>query len=237
MSYQVLARKWRPRDFSTLVGQEHVVRALTHALDGEPAASRVALHRHARRRQDDAVAHPRQGAQLHRAGRQGRHHRDAVRRVRGVHRDRCRPLRRLHRDGRREQPRRRRDGAVARARDVRAEQRALQGLHDRRGAPAVRARVQRDAEDARRAARLRQVHPGDHRPAEGAGHGAVALPAVQPEADDAGRHRRAHGGDPGGGEASKPSRRRCGCWRRPRAAACATDCRCSTRRSPMPPGR
>ena len=33
MSYQVLARKWRPRDFSTLVGQEHVVRALTHALN------------------------------------------------------------------------------------------------------------------------------------------------------------------------------------------------------------
>src|ERR1700716_77420 len=33
MSYQVLARKWRPRDFGTLVGQEHVVRALTHALE------------------------------------------------------------------------------------------------------------------------------------------------------------------------------------------------------------
>ncbi len=32
MSYQVLARKYRPRDFSTLAGQEHVVRALTHAL-------------------------------------------------------------------------------------------------------------------------------------------------------------------------------------------------------------
>jgi DNA polymerase-3 subunit gamma/tau len=32
MSYQVLARKWRPRDFATLVGQDHVVRALTHAL-------------------------------------------------------------------------------------------------------------------------------------------------------------------------------------------------------------
>jgi DNA polymerase-3 subunit gamma/tau len=32
MSYQVLARKWRPRSFETLVGQEHVVRALTHAL-------------------------------------------------------------------------------------------------------------------------------------------------------------------------------------------------------------
>lgn len=33
MSYQVLARKWRPRQFDELVGQEHVVRALTHALD------------------------------------------------------------------------------------------------------------------------------------------------------------------------------------------------------------
>ncbi|MGH8707026.1 MAG: DNA polymerase III subunit gamma/tau [Burkholderiales bacterium] len=33
MSYQVLARKWRPRNFSTLVGQEHVVRALRHALE------------------------------------------------------------------------------------------------------------------------------------------------------------------------------------------------------------
>jgi DNA polymerase-3 subunit gamma/tau len=32
MSYQVLARKWRPRTFGELVGQEHVVRALTNAL-------------------------------------------------------------------------------------------------------------------------------------------------------------------------------------------------------------
>ena len=32
MSYQVLARKWRPKSFGTLVGQEHVVRALSHAL-------------------------------------------------------------------------------------------------------------------------------------------------------------------------------------------------------------
>ncbi len=33
MTHQVLARKWRPRDFESLVGQEHVVRALSHALD------------------------------------------------------------------------------------------------------------------------------------------------------------------------------------------------------------
>lgn len=33
MSYQVLARKWRPRSFESLVGQDHVVKALRHALD------------------------------------------------------------------------------------------------------------------------------------------------------------------------------------------------------------
>jgi len=33
MSYQVLARKWRPRSFAELVGQDHVVRALRHALE------------------------------------------------------------------------------------------------------------------------------------------------------------------------------------------------------------
>lgn len=33
MTYQVLARKWRPRSFDTLIGQDHVVRALTHALN------------------------------------------------------------------------------------------------------------------------------------------------------------------------------------------------------------
>ena len=33
MSYEVLARKLRPSGFSALVGQDHVVRALTHALD------------------------------------------------------------------------------------------------------------------------------------------------------------------------------------------------------------
>src|SRR5438270_2205881 len=33
MSYLVFARKWRPRRFSELVGQEHVLRALMNALD------------------------------------------------------------------------------------------------------------------------------------------------------------------------------------------------------------
>ncbi len=35
MSYQVLARKWRPRNFTEMVGQEHVLRALINALDND----------------------------------------------------------------------------------------------------------------------------------------------------------------------------------------------------------
>ena len=35
MSYTVLARKWRPRKFQELVGQEHVVKALVNALSAE----------------------------------------------------------------------------------------------------------------------------------------------------------------------------------------------------------
>ena len=35
MSYQVLARKWRPRNFEQLVGQTHVARALVNALDAD----------------------------------------------------------------------------------------------------------------------------------------------------------------------------------------------------------
>ena len=35
MSTQVLARKWRPKAFSQVIGQEHVVRALSHALSSK----------------------------------------------------------------------------------------------------------------------------------------------------------------------------------------------------------
>jgi DNA polymerase-3 subunit gamma/tau len=35
MSYLVLARKWRPKDFSDTVGQEHVLKALINALDSD----------------------------------------------------------------------------------------------------------------------------------------------------------------------------------------------------------
>ena len=35
MKYQVLARKYRPKTFSTMIGQEHVLKALTNALESE----------------------------------------------------------------------------------------------------------------------------------------------------------------------------------------------------------
>jgi DNA polymerase-3 subunit gamma/tau len=35
MSYQVLARKWRPRSFAEMVGQGHVLKALANALDSD----------------------------------------------------------------------------------------------------------------------------------------------------------------------------------------------------------
>ncbi|KGQ36628.1 DNA polymerase III subunit gamma/tau [Gallibacterium genomosp. 1] len=35
MSYQVLARKWRPDQFSDVVGQEHIIAALTNALNNQ----------------------------------------------------------------------------------------------------------------------------------------------------------------------------------------------------------
>ena len=32
-TYQVLARKWRPKKFSELVGQDHIVRTLTNSIN------------------------------------------------------------------------------------------------------------------------------------------------------------------------------------------------------------
>ena len=59
-------------------------------------------------------------------------------------------------------------------------ERALQGLHHRRSAHALDQRLQRAAEDAGRAAGACEVHLRDHRDPQGAGHRAVALPALRP---------------------------------------------------------
>ena len=38
MSYQVLARKYRPQKFSDVIGQEHVTHTLTNAIEQERIA-------------------------------------------------------------------------------------------------------------------------------------------------------------------------------------------------------
>ena len=150
----------------------------------EAPPSRLPLLRNARRRQDDARAHPRQVPEL-----RDRHQLAPVRQVLRLPRDRRGPLRRPDRGRRRDQHQGRRDAPAAGERGVRADARPVQGLRDRRSAHALDLGVQRDAEDAGGAARARQVHPRDDRSAEDSGDRAVALPAVQPEADAGARDR------------------------------------------------
>jgi len=35
MNYQVLARKWRPKTFDQVIGQDHVLRVLINSLDND----------------------------------------------------------------------------------------------------------------------------------------------------------------------------------------------------------
>ncbi len=155
-----------------------------------PHPPRLPVHGNARRGQDHDRAHLRQVAQL----REGRVV-DSVRQVPGLHRHRRRPLRRPARSRRRLAHQGGRHARPARQRAVPARARSLQGLPDRRSPHALDALVQRVAENARGAAAARQVPARDHRSAEAAGHGAVALPAVPPAAPAAAADLRPAGAD------------------------------------------
>ena len=48
MAYQVLARKWRPRNFHEVMGQQHVLQALANALDQGTFASCLSVQWYAR---------------------------------------------------------------------------------------------------------------------------------------------------------------------------------------------
>jgi len=87
MSYLVLARKWRPRSFDELVGQDHVRRALTNALDSGASTTRSCSPAHA------AWARPPSRASSPSRSTARRRVFQALRRVRGVPRHRCRALR------------------------------------------------------------------------------------------------------------------------------------------------
>ena len=64
MSYIVLARKWRPKRFAEMVGQEHVLQALTNSLDSGKIHHAFLFTGHTRRGQDHRRAHSCQIAQL-----------------------------------------------------------------------------------------------------------------------------------------------------------------------------
>ena len=64
MSYQVLARKWRPQTFDDVLGQQAVTRTLTQRAEERPHRAGVRVCRPARLRQDDDGADPGARAQL-----------------------------------------------------------------------------------------------------------------------------------------------------------------------------
>ena len=159
-----------------------------------PRSPCLPVHGYARRGQDHHRPHLRQIAEL-REGHQCR----SLRPVRGLPGHRCRPLYRSAGDRRCLEHRCGRCARSDRERAVHALARQVQGLSDRRSAHAVESGVQRAAEDAGGAAGTRQVPARHHRPAEAAGHRAVALPAVQPQAPGRGTDPRADDEDPGCG--------------------------------------
>ncbi len=182
MSYRVLALKWRPRRFDQLVGQPHVVQALVNSLK-EQRLHHAYLFTGTRGVGKTTIARLLAKALNCETGIVA----GAVRRLLDVRRDRRGPVRRPDRGRRGVAHESRRHARAARQRPVRADSRPVQGVPHRRGAHAVDALVQRAPEDARGAAAAREVPVRDHGSAEVAGHRAVALPAVQPQAPHVGR--------------------------------------------------
>ena len=62
MSYTVLARKWRPRRFAEVVGQQHVVKALVNSLSAQRLHHAYLFARYPGCWQDHAGAHPGEGS-------------------------------------------------------------------------------------------------------------------------------------------------------------------------------
>ena len=144
-----------------------------------PHRARLHADRRARRGQDHHGAHPVARPQLRARGRRQAHLRHAGVRP-PLRRDHGGPAPRRAGDGRRLQHRRRQHPRDHRKRALPAAGRPLQGVPHRRGAHALQGRLQRAAEDAGGAAGAREVHLRHHGGAQGAGDGAVALPALRP---------------------------------------------------------
>ena len=185
--------------------------------------ARAPVRRPARDRQDLPRPHPRQGGQLHEPP--GRR---SVRRAARLRRHPRGHDPRRARDRRRLEPRHQRGPRPARPAGLSARPPAPQGLHPRRGAPDHPRRLERPAQVARGAARLRDLHVRLDR--------AVGLPAGDPVAPPALR-RPAADGPRDRGQAAAASSRPMGATADHAAitsspgsppAGCATPNRCST---------
>jgi hypothetical protein len=51
-AYQVIARRWRPKQFDELVGQDHIVQTLRNAIEGKRIAHAYLFRWAARNRKD-----------------------------------------------------------------------------------------------------------------------------------------------------------------------------------------
>ena len=218
MSYQVIARKWRPQRFDDVVGQQAVTRTLRNAL----ASGRLA--------QAFVFAGPRGVGKTTTARILAR----ALSCENGPTADPCGDVRRLRRDCRRARHRRARDrrgdphrrrqrprGDHRRARHHAGPQ-PLQGLHHRRSPPALDAVVQRAAEVDRRAAAARRLHDGDDRAREDSRDGPVAVAGLRVPDHRHEGHRRSAAPDRRRRGDSRSPTSRCSSSRATPTAACAT---------------
>ena len=179
MSYQVLARKWRPQQFDDVIGQPAVTRTLANAIK----SGRIA--------QSFVFAGPRGVGKTTTARILAR----ALNCEKGPTAEPCGVVRCLPRDYRRARHRRHGDGrrhAHADRQRARGDhlgavdhagEKPLQGLHHRRGPPALEPFVQRAPEIDRRAAAARRLHDGDDRALEDSRDRAVALAGVRVQDD------------------------------------------------------
>ena len=182
-NYRILARKYRPVDFSGLIGQEAMVQTLANAIGAGRLAQAYILTgvRGVGKTTTARII----ARALNCVGPGGDADYGPTSDPCGVC-EHCRAIirRQPHgrdRDGRRQPHRRRGHSRAHRGCSLPADLGALQGLHHRRGPHAVAPRFQRAAEDPGGAARAREVYLRHHRDPQGPGDRSQPLPALRPE--------------------------------------------------------